>query len=168
MGRPVFPLLAILTLLGVPAAVSGQEDPPAEPFERRYIDAESRRSDAPLLLDWPELNRLVRWSRAVESAVAAPDSGLPGELLAAFRTRVDSLAAAPLPGFLAARRDSVRATIDALRADLDAAEAALKAPPAEVRPTGGEADNAPSRQRTLVTGGTAVTVPAGVAVGGRD
>ncbi|MFN2384119.1 MAG: hypothetical protein ABR559_07640, partial [Gemmatimonadota bacterium] len=56
----------------------------------------------------------MRWARPLETAVSEADQTVTGELLAGFRDRADSLAAAPLPAFLAGRRDSVRTALDAL------------------------------------------------------
>lgn len=176
MGTPMtrrwFPPVTMFLVLGfLPTAVAAQEDTPAPEraaFERRYIDAADRRSHPVLLRDWPELERLVRWSHDLQTAVAAEDDSVPGRQIEEFRARLDSLEAAPRPDFLAGAEDSVRATLQAIRVDLDGAEAALARPTMTVSPAFGAGANAPERQRTLVTGGTAVTVPAGVAVGERD
>lgn len=172
MTRRWFPPLTTFLVAGLlPAVVAAQEDTPAPeraPFERRYIDASERRSNPVLLRDWPELERLVRWSHALQTAVAADDDSVPGRQIEDFRARLDSLEAAPRPAFLAGAEDSLRATLASIRADLDGAEAVLARPTLTVSPAFGAGANAPERQRTLVTGGTAVTVPAGVAVGQRD
>lgn len=164
--------LALLLLLAVPLAAApaaAQEDPdPRRTFERVYIDAAEYRGRAVLVQDWPALARLVRWSRALEVAVAEEEATIPAELLVEFRARVDSLEESVPPVFLTARGDSIRATIEAIRADLDRAETAVAARPPEAVPTGEEGANVPERRRTLVTGRTAVTVPAGVAVGEAD
>lgn len=177
MTPPRFPpilatALAISAVAVAPAVAQTGDEPAERPerrgFERRYIDADAYRSDRVLLRDWPALERLLAGSRALEAAVAGDDQTLSAELLAEFRARVDSLSESPLPDFLAARADTVRAAIEAIGASIDRAEASLDTIPPRARPTGGEGVNAPERQRTLVTGNTAVTVPAGVEVGGRD
>lgn len=164
-------LLPLAILLAVPvgqARAQAGDEAGSEGFTPRYIDASARRTNPVMLRDWPGLTRLLAWTRTVETAVAEQDSTVSTDLVEAFRARVDSLDAAPLPEFLAARSDSVDARIDAIVARIEAAEAAIEAAPPEVRATGGAGENAPERQRTLVTGRTAVTVPAGVAVGDRD
>lgn len=175
MTSRMFPPTALAAAILVAAPALAQTGEPAEgdeapraTFERRYIDASARRGDQVLLRDWPELDRLVRWAHRVESAVVSADSTLSGELIESFRARVDTLAATPPPEFLAARADSVKSVIAAIRADLERADEAFEARPREVRPTGRGMPNVPERQRTLVTGRTAVTVPAGVAVGEND
>lgn len=140
----------------------------SETFTRRHIDAQARRSHRVLLRDWPELTRLLAWSRRLETAVTAEDQTLSAELVEEFRARVDTLASRPVPEFLAARSDSVEATFASIRSRLDRAGEALEARPASVRPEEGTAPNASDRKRTLVTGETSVTVPSGVAVGDRD
>lgn len=147
---------------------ANQKEPAQTTFERVYIDPSAYRSPHVLLYDWPALTALVRWARPLETAVAEDDQTLTTELLAGFRARADSLAAAPLPAFLAGRRDSVRTALNALGSYLDRAEAALAAAPVAVTPTDGVASAEAARQRTLITGSTAVTVPAGVTVGARD
>ncbi|MBW3661101.1 MAG: hypothetical protein KY397_05655 [Gemmatimonadetes bacterium] len=163
-------LFAATLLTGsiAPAAAQTSDSVATEGFTRRYIDAGSRRSNPVLLRDWPELTRLLNWTRRLETAVAGADETLSAELLEGFRARVDSLAEQPVPGFLTSRRDSVNAAIASVRSRLEEADQALSADPPEVRRADGEAANAPDRERTLVTGRTAVTVPAGVAVGDRD
>lgn len=166
------PALLLATLVAgarpLPAQTADRPPPP-EGFRRRYIDAADRRSGPVLLEDWPELARLIGWSRRLEIAVGEADQTLSADLLAGFRARLDSLSASPLPAFLASREDSIRATIQAVRDTLDRADSLLgEAPPREARPTGGEKPNETGKQRTLVTGRTAVTVPAGVAVGAED
>lgn len=172
MTRRWFPSAAtILALLagGAPGLAQEAAETAERPgFERRYIDAGERRESVTLIRDWPELDRLVRWSHGLQTAVESASDSLPELLVEEFRARLDSLEAAPLPPFVAAREDSVRAAVAAIRADLDGAEAALAAPALSVSPAFGAVPNARERQRTLVTGGTAVTVPAGVAVGSRD
>jgi hypothetical protein len=121
-----------------------------------------------MLAEWPALGNLVRGSRELETAVAGDDQTLSGELLVAFRARVDSLAATPLPAFMVPQADTVRATLDSLAAHLARAEAWLGALPPAPTTTDGEALNEAERRRTLVTGRTAVTVPAGVRVGSED
>lgn len=166
---PWIALLGIALLAPASTALAQAGDSTApEGFDRRYIDASSRRSNPVLLHDWEGLTRLLAWTRRLESAVAEEDETVSAELIEEFRARVDTLAAGPVPDFLTARRDSVAARIAAIGERIDAAEAALAALPPEVRPTGEAGENAPDRQRTLVTGHTAVTVPAGVAVGDRD
>jgi hypothetical protein len=163
---PSVPLLAAL-VLAAPRMLSAQEasEPPAS-FERTFIDAGAYRGDQSQLYDWPELTRLVVWARRLEAAVTEADQTLSAELLAGFRSRVDSLRSQSPPPFLGARADSVRGALDGLARALDAADASLTAiPEAQVTPQEGTASADAARQRTLVTGGTAVTVPAGVAVG---
>ncbi|HUP18793.1 MAG TPA: hypothetical protein VM778_02445 [Gemmatimonadota bacterium] len=171
MMRIWFPSTLFLAAVAV-APAAGQEAPPQEEaprtFERRYVDAGDRRSNPVLLRDWPELSRLVAWSHGIEAAVAGESETLASELVGAFRARIDSLEAAPLPPFMAESADSIRAAFDEIRIRLDAADAALAAPSTRISFMGGAARNAPERQRTLVTGETAVTVPAGVAVGETD
>ncbi len=157
------------------APAAAQVSPPGgagpERFAPRYIDPAGYRSDeGALLRDWPALARLVVWSRGLEQAVADADETLSAELVTGFRARVDSLAGAPVPPFLGARADSVRAVLTRVQADLEKAEERLAPlPPAPApEPTGGRASNEADRQRTLITGNTAVTVPAGVAVGQAD
>ncbi len=163
-------LLAAGLLLLTPAApaLAQSETAEAEGFRRQYLEVEAYRTEAATLHEWPSLGALVRWSRELERAVAEDDQTLSGELLAEFRTRVDSFAAEPLPAFMEPDADSVRATVDSLEAHLDRAEAWLEALPPAPTPTGGEAVNEAARRRTLVTGKTAVTVPAGVVVGEED
>ena len=140
----------------------------SETFKRRYIDAQARRASRVMLLDWPELTRLLAWTRGLEAAVAVEDSTLSAERVDEFRARIDTLAAGPVPEFLTSRRDSVKATLALIQARLEGAQEALEAAPPAVRAEEGAAANAAEKKRTLVTGETAVTVPAGVAVGDRD
>jgi hypothetical protein len=159
--------LAVLVVLVAPRTLSAQEasETPGS-FERTYIDAGAYRGAQTLLHDWPELTRLVVGARRLEAAVSQADQTLSAELLAEFRSRVDSLRAQAPPPFLGARADSVRAALDGLARALAAADASLAAmPEAQVTPQEGAASADAARQRTLVTGSTAVTVPAGVAVG---
>lgn len=140
-----------------------------EGFRRQYLDAEAYRTPGVVLGTWPELARLVRWSEAVERAVAEEGETLSEELLGSFRARIDSLATAGPPTFFdPATADSARGTIDRLVASLDEAESSVDWAPAPPEADAGEALNEPEEKRTLVTGTTAVTVPAGVAVGARD
>ncbi len=99
----------------------------SEPFTRRYIDAQARRSHRVLLRDWPELTRLLTWSRRLETAVTVEDETLSADLVEEFRARVDTLASQPVPEFLAARSDSVKATFASIRSRLDRAGEALEA-----------------------------------------
>lgn len=171
MTRRWFPPTLILAALAASGPATAQEDPPPEAppaFERRYIDAGERRSNPVLLVDWPELSRLVDWSHGIEAAVTGEGDTLASELVDAFRARIDSLEAAPLPAFLTESEDSIRVAFDEIRIRLDAADAALAAPSTRISFMGGAGRNVPERQRTLVTGETAVTVPAGVAVGEID
>jgi hypothetical protein len=157
----------LLALAGGPTA-GAQEAAPPEGFQRQYLRADSYRTGTVTLAEWPELGELVRGSRELETAVAGDDQTLSGELLVAFRAGVDSLAARPLPAFMEPRADSVRATLDSLAAHLARAEAWLGALPPAPTTTDGETLNEAERRRTLVTGRTAVTVPAGVRVGSED
>lgn len=173
MSRRTFHLVLTVTALSmaIPAAPALAQTPDttaAEGFTRRYIDAQARRSSRVLLRDWPELSGLLAWTRRLETAVVDDDETLSAELIGEFRARVDTLASRPLPEFLSARRDSVAATFASIGDRLDRAEMALEAAPRTVRPEEGAASNAPDRKRTLVTGNTSVTVPAGVAVGDAD
>ena len=165
--RRLPPFIGFLALAALPAAALGQgADEGPKPFERRYIDASRWKGDQVLLHDWPELTDLVVWSRGLEAAVAESDRGLSEELMVEFRSRAERLRRDTLPAFLAGRADSVRGALAAIDATLKRAEAALVAvPEAEVVPKEGAAQGGPERQRTLVTGNTAVTVPSGVAVG---
>lgn len=169
--RFAIPLVGFL-VLAHPAPAAAQEPAPEdEPrsFERKYIDATEYRSDPVLLQDWAELTRLLRWTRQLETAVAEEDATFPAELIIGFRARIDTLSGEPLPEFLASRADTIGATFESIRGKLARAEEALDdlAPPS-TRPTGERAANTPDRERTLVTGRTAVTVPAGVVVGRND
>lgn len=157
-----------LGLIAPPASGLGQTAAGQPGFEREYLDPGAYRSGGVILHDWPGLTRLVRWSARIESAVTSEDATLSAELLGEFRMRVDSLAGEPLPGFLEGRADSARSALTAIDSILTRAEASLAALPPEAVPTGGEGVNAPERQRTLVTGRTAVTVPAGIPVGQAD
>lgn len=159
-----------LCVVARPLAAQTAEESPQEPagFQRRYLDPVELRDARPQLRDWPALSRLVLWADGLETALAEDDRTLTGELLAEFRSRVDSLAAGPLPPVLAERADTVGAVLRSLTADLDRADQALAALPPPPATTGDEAPNAPEQQRTLVTGRTAVTVPSGVQVGEAD
>ncbi|CAN5342951.1 hypothetical protein BH18GEM1_BH18GEM1_20010 [soil metagenome] len=173
MDKSLRLLLLLLTLALVGSAHAfGQTpaSPEREPggFDREYLDPDAYRSGRVILHDWPALTRLVRWSSRLESALSEEDATLSAELLVQFRARVDSLAGEPVPGFLRQRADSVRSTLAMVDSFLTRAEASLAALPPAPTPTGGEALNEPERQRTLVTGRTAVTVPAGVLVGEAD
>ncbi len=168
--NPLWKLLvtaAILAPTGGPAlAQSGAAEP--EGFRRQYLQVDAYRTPAAILHQWPSLGTLVRWSRELERAVAEDDQTLSGELLLAFRARVDSFATEPLPAFMEPSADSVGIAIDSLEAHLDRAEAWLEVLPPAPEPTDGEAVNEADRRRTLVTGNTAVTVPPGVRVGTED
>lgn len=169
MSLRTFHLVAIagtlsLAIPAAPALAQSADDG----FTRRHIDAEARRSNRVLLRDWPELSGLLAWTRRLEAAVVDDDETLSAELIGEFRARVDSLASRPVPEFMTSRRDSVNGMFGSIRGRLDRAEAALEAAPPTVRAEEGAAPNAPDRKRTLVTGRTAVTVPAGVAVGDAD
>jgi hypothetical protein len=159
---------AVLALpLAAPAEARAQEaaEPPKS-FERTYIDASAYRGVQSQLHDWPGLTRLVVWARRLEAAVSESDQTLSAELLAGFRARVDSLREEDPPAFLEARADSVATALDRLAQALDEADASLGAmPEAQITPRDSAASADAARQRTLVTGSTAVTVPAGVAVG---
>lgn len=164
-------VLTMILLLVAAVPGPGQTPDPApapEGFERQYLRPEGYRSGEVILYDWPGLTRLVRWSSRLEASLSEADATLSAELLSEFRARVDSLAAVQIPAFLAAKADSARAAMVAIDSILDRAEASLGALPPAPTPTGGEALNTPGRQRTLVTGNTAVTVPAGVHVGDAD
>lgn len=171
-SRCAVPPLAILWTLVLASVTFAQPDRSsardAPTFERRYIDASEYRGEGVLLADWPALSRLVAWSSGLETVVAEEDATVSDTLIIEFRARVDSLERDSLPAFLVGRRDSIRSAIFAIETALDVAEERLEAAPPEARPTGAEGVNAPDRQRTLVTGNTAVTVPAGVAVGDAD
>ncbi len=166
----MLPLLgALLPALAGVAPAGAQEPAPPEGFRRQYLQAEAYRTETTATLaKWPALGELVRESRELETAVAGDDQTLSGELLVAFRVGVDSLAARPLPAFMEPQADTVRATLDSLAAHLARAEAWLGALPPAPSATNGEAPNEAERERTLVTGRTAVTVPAGVRVGSED
>ncbi len=169
--NPPWKLLAAALLLiasgaGPVLAQSDADEP--EGFRRQYLDADAYRTRGATLREWPSLSALVRWSRELERAVGEDDQTLSGGLLAEFRTRVESFATEPLPAFMEPSADSVGAAVDSLEAHLDRAEAWLEALPPAPTPTGGEKANEAARQRTLVTGQTAVTVPAGVSVGASD
>jgi hypothetical protein len=160
----------LLALAGGPPA-RAQEPAPADPagFRRQYLQAEAYRTGTSATLsEWPELGGLIRASRELEAAVAEDDQTLSGELLLTFRARVDSLAARPLPAFMEPQADVVRTTLDSLGEHLARAEAWLGALPPAPAATDGSAVNEVESERTLVTGRTAVTVPAGVRVGSED
>lgn len=164
MHRKLLSVVILLTLAPAAFAQTAEESPKS--FERIYIDASKYRGQQTLLYDWPELTRLVVWARRLEAAVAEDDQTVSAELLTGFRARVDSLRAEPLPTFLGERADSVGMRLGGIATALEAAEASLSAlPQAQVTPLSGAASADAERQRTLVTGSTAVTVPAGVAVG---
>lgn len=169
--KPPWKLLVTVAMVAsLPAspALAQEEDPRPGGFQRQYLEVESYRSDVSTLRGWPSLGGLVRWSRELERAVAEDDQTLSGELLQVFRSKADSLADEPLPAFLKPSADSVAAALDSLKAHLDRADAWLEALPPAPEVTEGEAANEAGRQRTLVTGNTAVTVPAGVQVGTLD
>ena len=170
---PTFRMLPILgaVLLGLAAGTraEAQEPTPPEGFRRQYLRGEAYRTEtSATLAEWPALGELVRGSRELETAVAEDDQTLSGELLLAFRAGVDSLAARPLPAFMEPQADTVRVTLDSLAAHLARAEAWLGALPPAPSATDGAAVNEVASERTLVTGSTAVTVPAGVRVGDED
>lgn len=164
--------LLVATTLAPAAAQTpeGEQAPDEEQatFERRYIDASSRRDAMPLLHDWPALTRLVRWSRDLENEIAEADRTISEELLEGFESRVDSLRSGGAPASLGLSPDTVATILDSLDVRLVRARAALDSVPVEVRQTGDEASAGSERDRTLVTGETAVRVPAGIAVGERD
>lgn len=163
-------LVTVAMVASLPAgpALAQGEDPRPGGFQRQYLEVETYRSGVSTLRGWPSLGGLVRWSRELERAVAEDDQTLSGELLQVFRSKADSLADEPLPAFLEPSADSVAAAFDSLKAHLDRADAWLEALPPAPEVTEGEAANEAGRQRTLVTGNTAVTVPAGVQVGTLD
>jgi hypothetical protein len=160
-------IVVVLGLGSLPSTAVGQDTTePRNSFQRKYIDADSYRDDKIQLWDWPALTELVVWSRDLESAVANSDQTLAGELIAEFAARVDSLEGHALPRFLAVRSDSVEAALAGIQSALERAEAVVSAiPEARVTAQPGRASADRQKQRTLVTGSTAVTVPAGVAVG---
>jgi hypothetical protein len=166
--------MAVLAAVCLAGPASGQEPagtseaPPG--FEPRFIDAEAYRDSQVLLHDWPALTDLVRWSAPLAEAISLDDASLPAELLEELRMRVEDLAEAGPPAFLAAREDSVASILDAVEARLDEADAMLaESLPSDVaEPTGEERPNVADRNRTYATGPTAVTVPAGVDVGEAD
>src|SRR5512134_605981 len=123
-------------------------------FEPRFIDADSYRDSQVLLHDWPALTDLVRWSAPLAEAISLDDATLPAELLEELRVRVDQLAKAGPPAFLAARRDSVASILDAVEARLDEADAMLadSLPSSVADPTGEERPNVADRNRTYATG----------------
>lgn len=164
----VVTLSALLVAIALAPAEAQTPDEESTTFERRYIDASSRRGVAPLLYDWPALTRLVRWSRDLESEIAEADRTISEEILEGFESRVDSLRSDGVPASLGLPPDTVATILDSLDVRLVRARAALDSIPVEVRPTGDEASAGSERDRTLVTGETAVRVPAGVAVGQRD
>ncbi|HUP02109.1 MAG TPA: hypothetical protein VM737_11385 [Gemmatimonadota bacterium] len=172
---PWTPVTLLGLLLAAPLAGQTPDHPeaPSRPdartvgFEREYLDASAYRSQRVLLRDWPALTSLVRWSGRLEAALAEEDATFSAELLAEFRARVDSLAKRPLPDFLEPEAEGVRGHFTAIDTILDRAEASLGTLPAPAI-AAGETPNAPERRRTLVTGRTAVTVPAGVRVGSAD
>lgn len=169
--KPPWKLLVTVAMVAsLPASPALAQEEASRPggFQRQYLEVESYRSDVSTLRGWPSLGGLVRWSRELERAVAEDDQTLSGELLQVFRSKADSLADEPLPAFLEPSADSVAAAFDSLKAHLDRADAWLEALPPAPEVTEGEAANEAGRQRTLVTGNTAVTVPAGVQVGTLD
>ena len=166
-GLPL--LVAMLASLIVVSPTLGQEseDPPG--FRRQYLEVEAYRNQKVLLRDWPALSRLVAWSATLEETVAEEADTLSTEMFEEFRARADSLAGQPLPPFFTGEAaDSVRVTLEELVAILGAADSALGAAPEAPERMPGEQLNTPTEERTLVTGNTAVTVPAGVAVGDVD
>jgi hypothetical protein len=122
--------IGVLGIVCLAGSASAQEPAgtPAEPapgFEPRFIDADSYRDSQILLLDWPALTDLVRWSAPLAEAISLDDATIPAELLEELRVRVEQLAEAGPPAFLAARRDSVASIPDAVEARLDEADAML-------------------------------------------
>jgi hypothetical protein len=163
---PLFPIVAALALTA-PPTLAGQSEEPPKSFTPKYIDAARYRDDATLLYDWPELTRLIVWTRRLEAAVASSDASLSDTLLVEFAARVDTLRSAPMPSFLGGGRDSVAAALDVVAATIEQAEASLAAlPEATVTPLDSVTSADTGHERTIVTGQTAVTVPRGVAVGG--
>jgi hypothetical protein len=166
--------MAVLAAVCLAGPASGQEpagtSEAAPGFEPRFIDAEAYRDSQVLLHDWPALTDLVRWSAPLAEAISLDDASLPAELLEELRMRVEDLAEAGPPAFLAAREDSVASILDAVEARLDEADAMLaESLPSDVaEPTGEERPNVADRNRTYATGPTAVTVPAGIDVGEAD
>ncbi len=162
-------LLAMLISLIFVPQIHGQEPEDRPGFRLQYLDVEPYRDQKILLRDWPALSRLVAWSAALEESVAQEADTLSTEMFEEFRVRADSLAAQPLPPFFSGEAaDSVRATLEELLAILGEADSLLGEAPETPERVVGEQLNTPSEERTLVTGNTAVTVPAGVAVGEAD
>lgn len=162
-------LVVILISLIFAPQIRGQESEDRPGFRRQYLEVETYRDQKILLRDWPALSRLVAWSATVEESVAQEADTLSTEMFEEFRVRADSLAAQPLPSFFTGEgADSVRATLEELVAILGEADSLLGEAPETPERVAGEQLNTPSEERTLVTGNTAVTVPAGVAVGKAD
>ena len=161
-----FRSLTIFTLYIVILAGPATAQETRETFTREYLNAEEYRTAGVLLGEWPELARLVRWSERIENAISAEDETISDSLVSAFRVRVDTLAAAPLPARLGeATADSARGAIERLVVALNEAEEALIEGPTAPTRTGGDVANVEDEERALVTGGTVVRVPAGVRVG---
>lgn len=166
-GLPV--LLTLLISLILAPQMRGQETEDRPGFHRRYLEVDTYRDQRILLRDWPALSRLVAWSAALEESVAEEADTLSTEMFDEFRVRTDSLVAQPLPSFFRAEAaDSVRATLEELVSILGEADSLLGEAPETPARVAGEQLNTPAEERTLVTGNTAVTVPAGVAVGESD
>lgn len=167
--RPsLFSVLATLAAVSIALGQEGDVQEDTNTFDRQYIDTDDLKRGAPhLLLEWPQLSDLVRWSRDLETAVVSEDLGRAAELLPEFRVRVDTLAAAAIPEFLVAHEDSVRGVIDSLAAHIVLADTLLAEMPG-VLVADSTALNDPTDERTLITGNTAVTVPSGVFVGEAD
>jgi hypothetical protein len=156
---------------GPARAQEGAGEAPAERgFEPQFIDTASYRHGQVLLYDWTALTALVRWSAPVAEAAGRDDGTLSAELIQEFRERVGALAAADPPEFLAAKSDSIAATLSRIGTWLDSADsmAAAGLPASIAEPTGEERPNVTDRERTYATGPTAVRVPAGIGVGEAD
>jgi hypothetical protein len=166
-GLPL--LLGMLISLSLAPQARGQESEDAPGFQRHYLEVETYRDQKILLRDWPALSRLVAWSAALEETVAEEADTLSTEMFEEFRARADSLATEPLPPFFTGEAaDSVRVTLEELVAILGEADSLLGEAPETPARVAGEQLNTPAEERTLVTGNTAVKVPAGVAVGEAD
>jgi hypothetical protein len=166
-GLPL--LLVMLISMILAPQMRGQETEDAPGFRRQYLEVETYRDQKILLRDWPALSQLVAWSAAVEESVAEEADTLSTEMFEEFRVRADSLATQPLPPFFTGEAaDSVRATLEELVVILGEADSLMGEAPGTPERVAGEQLNTPTEERTLVTGNTAVRVPAGVAVGEAD
>lgn len=166
-GLP-FLVVILISLVFVPQ-MRGQESEDRPGFRRQYLEVEAYRNQKILLRDWPALSRLVAWSATVEESVAQQADTLSTAMFEEFRVRADSLATQPLPPFFNPdAADSVRATLEQLVSTLGEADSLMGEAPETPARVAGEQLNAPAEERTLVTGNTAVRVPAGVAVGEAD